>query len=52
MNQSIFSFCDVAARGNGGNPWNISVPPAITPTEPHYVRYCDDKVTFMDTYSP
>ncbi|MBO0511084.1 golvesin C-terminal-like domain-containing protein [Streptomyces beijiangensis] len=45
-----YGKCDIAVRGNGGNPWNISVPPLSSTNEtPTRVIYCDDKTTHMTT---
>ncbi|MFG2142608.1 hypothetical protein ACGFRG_00155 [Streptomyces sp. NPDC048696] len=46
-----YGKCDIAVRGNGGNPWNISVPPLSSTNEtPTRVIYCDDKTTHMTTH--
>ncbi|MDI5969405.1 SGNH/GDSL hydrolase family protein [Streptomyces sp. SL13] len=41
--------CDETNRGNGGNPWNISVPPGIVGTVPTSTNYIPDRVTFCDS---
>lgn len=51
---NAYDYCDVSQRGNGGNPWNVSVPPLTTgDPRPRFVRYCDDPTSWFDeTYAP
>ncbi|MEI5098019.1 hypothetical protein RB200_04395 [Streptomyces sp. PmtG] len=47
---NAYGKCDIAERGNGGNPWNISVPPLTGTNEtPKRVIYCDDKTSHSST---
>lgn len=52
---TAYDYCNIDQRGNGGNPWNVSVPPLgrnEAGTRPNSVRYCDDMSYFEDTSSP
>ncbi len=47
---NAYGKCDIAVRGNGGNPWNMTVPPLTTTNEtPKRVIFCDDKTPHMTT---
>lgn len=54
---NAFGKCDVADRGNGGNPWNVGIPfPIVGDTtgyRPNRVVHCDEPAAFFtETYTP
>ncbi|MEV5508239.1 hypothetical protein [Streptomyces orinoci] len=51
---NAYDKCDTAARGSGGNPWNITAIPLLAdPNErPKFGQYCDNKQFYDRTYTP
>lgn len=51
---NAYDNCNIALRGNGGNPWNIGPPaPGVSQNaNPRHLIYCDDLSWYDDTYAP
>lgn len=51
---NAYDNCNIAQRGNGGNPWNIGPPaPGVSQNaDPRHLIYCDDLTWYDDTYAP
>ncbi|MEV8534091.1 hypothetical protein [Streptomyces sp. NPDC051211] len=54
---NAFGKCDVAERGNGGNPWNVGIPFPVVGNNPGYrpnrLVHCDQPAAyFTETYTP